>query len=178
MQISTPIGQFGSYSGELTVEEDSEKPLPRPKDPQLPFPLASSMLLHHVLLFDGKCLLCNRSVDFIVARDQREPPLFKFAAFQSEVGAELSRLYNIPTDNLDSVVMIHSNGEVFTHSAAALKVAQNLPLPWRLVGFIGMLFPRPLRDTVYNYIGRNRYRFFGTAETCRMPSPADKQRFL
>lgn len=127
-----------------------------------------------IILFDGVCNFCDASVQFIYARDPKAK--FGFAPLQSDFAK--ARLEELAFDGkgVDSVMLIE-NGKVYTHSTAALKIAQQLSFPWPLFA-IGWVVPRPLRDAVYNFIAKNRYRWFGKKEHCMMPTPALKSRFL
>lgn len=127
-----------------------------------------------VLLFDGVCNLCNSTVQFIL-RWERQPRL-RFAPLQSPEGeALLASIGEAPAD-LNSVLFIE-NGRCYHRSSAALRVARYLRFPWPLLyGFI--VVPPFLRDAVYGYVARNRYRWFGKQETCQIPTPALRARFL
>lgn len=129
---------------------------------------------HPVLLFDGVCNLCNSSVQFIIERDPRAH--FRFASLQSEEGqALLNRFEDRPAD-LSSVVLVQ-DGQLYSRSDAALRVARQLGRGWPLL-YALIVVPRPIRDAVYNWIARNRYRWFGKKEACMIPSPDLKSRFL
>ncbi len=132
----------------------------------------------HVILFDGVCNLCNSSVNFIIDRDRAGR--FKFAALQSDeavayLGITDSLGANDPA--LLQSVVLYENGRLYTKSTAALRIARHLDGGWPLFyGFI--VVPRPIRDAAYDIIARNRYRWFGECDACRLPTPALKQRFL
>jgi len=123
-----------------------------------------------VVLFDGVCNLCNGAVQFIIRRDLHAR--FQFAALQSEAAAKLLRTG--PT--LDSFVLMEGD-RVFTKSAAALRIARGLRFPWPLL-FIFWLIPRPLRDLVYDWVASHRYAWFGKRDSCMLPTPELRQRFL
>lgn len=127
-----------------------------------------------VVLFDGVCNLCNASVLFIIKRDRAAR--FRFAALQSGAAAALpaSAPHHGPVP--DSIVLVE-DGRVFTQSTAALRIARRLRFPWPvLYGLI--VVPRPLRDAVYAWIARNRYRWFGKRDACMLPTPELRARFL
>lgn len=128
-----------------------------------------------VILFDGVCNLCNASVDFIVRHDRRA--LYRFAPLQSRLAEELLAQHRSQADMLDSVVLVEPGGRVSTGSTAALRVARGLGFPWSLL-YALIILPRPVRDFVYGWIARNRYRWFGRRETCRIPTPEERARFL
>lgn len=130
--------------------------------------------MEHVVLYDGVCNLCNGSVQFILRNDPRGK--FRFAALQSEVGATLLAGFGMPADRLDTLVYLR-NGRLFTRSSAALHMARALRFPWPLLTVL-LVVPRPLRDTVYRWVARNRYRWFGKSDQCMVPSPDVRARFL
>nr|WP_163537055.1 thiol-disulfide oxidoreductase DCC family protein [Gracilibacillus sp. YIM 98692] len=126
-----------------------------------------------IILFDGVCNLCNQSVQFIMKRDPHHQ--FQFASLQSEKGQELITQYQIPSD-IDSILLLEDN-EYFTKSTAALKIAKILNSPLRYFYFC-IIFPRIIRDWLYDLIANNRYKLFGKNTTCMIPKPGDKDRFL
>ncbi len=127
-----------------------------------------------IILFDGVCNLCNGSVNFIIERDPQQR--FRFAALQSDFGRELLRRHHLRPDHLESIVLIE-NERVFTDSTAALRIAKQLRWPWPIF-FGGILMPPFMRDAVYRWIARNRYRWFGKQESCRIPTPELRRLFL
>lgn len=127
-----------------------------------------------IVLFDGVCNLCNGAVQFIIANDRTDT--VKFASLQSEAGKTLLLKYNLPTENFSSFVVI-LNRKVYLRSSASLKLASYLRGLWRLLAVL-WIFPRFLRDAVYNLIAKNRYKWFGQKTECMMPTPALKARFL
>lgn len=127
-----------------------------------------------ILLFDGDCNVCNASVDFVIARDPQAR--FRFASLQSDVAARLLEQAGAPADLPDSVVLLDEAG-VHTRSDAAIRVAGRLGPPWSLLT-VARIVPRPLRDRVYAWVARNRYRWFGRQSACRLPTPELRARFL
>jgi predicted DCC family thiol-disulfide oxidoreductase YuxK len=127
-----------------------------------------------VLLFDGVCNLCNSSVQFVLKRDLRER--FLFASLQSEAGQELMKAHGLDPASLNTVVLIDQD-KAYTRSSAGLQVCKYLGFPWSLMG-VFWIVPAALRNWVYNWIARNRYRWFGKQEYCMMPTPEYKARFL
>lgn len=127
-----------------------------------------------LILFDGICNLCSGAVQFVIRRDGRAR--FRFAALQSAAAkaalASVGGLGTLP----DSIVVLH-RGRLRTKSAAALAIARGLRFPWPLLT-IFWLVPYPLRDLVYDWIAKNRYRWFGKTEQCWVPTPALRARFL
>jgi len=126
-----------------------------------------------VLLFDGVCNLCNGAVDFVL-RHERAPTL-RFAALQSAAGVELLRAHGL-SEALETMVLVEA-GRASVRSTAALRAARHLRAPWSWA-FALLLLPRPLRDGVYRIVARNRLRWFGERETCRVPTPELRARFL
>ena len=127
-----------------------------------------------VILFDGVCNLCNGFVQFVIEHDRTGR--FKFASLQSDVAREF--LKEAPADfrNTDSVILLE-NGKFYQQSTAALRILRHLAAPWSwLYAFI--ILPAFLRDIVYAFIARNRYRWFGQQESCMLPTPELKGRFL
>jgi predicted DCC family thiol-disulfide oxidoreductase YuxK len=126
------------------------------------------------VLFDGVCNLCNGAVRFIVRRDPAGR--FRFAPLQSEAGRAALREAGAPAGELESIVLIEA-GHAHFRSAAALRIARGLRFPWPLLA-LGLAIPPFLRDPLYDFIARRRYRWFGRRESCELPSPALKDRFL
>lgn len=129
---------------------------------------------HALVLFDGVCNLCNNSVNFIIDRDPAA--YFKFAALQDEAVKPLLTRYALSSEYLDSLVLVEA-GQCYRHSTAALRIARKLKGGWPLFYAI-IALPRPVRDVAYKWIARNRYRFFGKRDTCRIPTPELRARFL
>jgi len=127
-----------------------------------------------VILFDGVCNLCNASVQFVLLRDKKD--YFQFASLQSDYGQQLLQKHNLPTQNFDSFVLVENN-VVYSQSTAALRVAKHLSGAWKLM-YAFIIVPSFLRNIVYNFIGKNRYKWFGKQEECMMPKPEWKQKFL
>jgi len=123
-----------------------------------------------IVLFDGVCNLCNGAVKFILARDPRGR--FRFASLQSNVARRLLH----GDASLESIVLIEA-GTTYTKSAAALRIARGLRFPWPSL-YALVAVPRPLRDWVYNWVARNRYRWFGKRDMCAVPTPQLRGRFL
>jgi predicted DCC family thiol-disulfide oxidoreductase YuxK len=126
-----------------------------------------------IILFDGVCNLCNNSVQFIIKHDQKG--YFKFASLQSDAGMALADGHQIP-ENVDSILLV-KEGEVYTESSAIVRIAKHLDGVWKLAA-AAWIIPRPLRNKLYRYIAKNRYRWFGRQNECMLPSPSLKERFL
>jgi predicted DCC family thiol-disulfide oxidoreductase YuxK len=127
-----------------------------------------------IVLYDGVCGLCSRLVQWILKHDPQGH--FRFAALQSELGQALLERYDLPTDDLDTFVLVQ-DGEAYTRSRGGLQVAAGLQGPWRALSALRAV-PRPLADWVYNRVAGNRYRIFGRSEACMLPPPEVRARFL
>jgi predicted DCC family thiol-disulfide oxidoreductase YuxK len=129
---------------------------------------------HPVILFDGVCNLCNRSVQFIIKHDPKG--LFRFAALQSDFGQEQLTLHGFNTGPLLSVVLL-INGKAYDKSRAALEIARRLSGLWPLM-YVFIIVPPFIRDFIYNRISANRYKWFGRQDECMIPTPNLKSRFM
>lgn len=136
---------------------------PAPNDTQQP-----------VVIFDGVCGLCNRSVDFIMKYDRQQQ--FVFAPNQSEAAQKLLQAGGIDAFDVDTIYL-YDNETFYKKSTAALRIASTLPWPWKAAS-VARLVPAPARDKVYELVAENRYRWFGKRETCRIPTPDERSRFL
>ncbi|HEX3742820.1 MAG TPA: thiol-disulfide oxidoreductase DCC family protein [Bryobacteraceae bacterium] len=123
-----------------------------------------------IVLFDGVCNLCNGFVQFVLARDPARR--FRFASLQSAAADRLLR-DKLPPET----VVLMEGGRIYLKSTAALRIARGLSFPWPL--FYGLMaIPRPVRDAVYDWVARHRYRWFGRREQCLLPTPELRSRFL
>ncbi|MDQ0208323.1 thiol-disulfide oxidoreductase DCC family protein [Alkalicoccobacillus murimartini] len=125
-----------------------------------------------IILFDGVCNLCNKGVDFIIKRDQNK--YYYFCSIQSEKGQKLMETYAI--GDVDSMIVIE-NDQAYTHSDAVLKIVRKLPLRWRVL-LLAYVIPRSWREKLYQLIAKHRYRFFGKASACRLPTAEERAQFL
>ncbi len=126
-----------------------------------------------ILLYDGECGLCARSVRFLLSRD-REGRL-RYAALQGEVGRRLLSAVGIESD-LSTMVLIE-DGAGYVRSTGMLRACQYLPAPWRWATWL-LIVPRPLRDWCYRVVARNRYRWFGRGDACGLATEEEMARFL
>ncbi len=132
------------------------------------------MKTRKIILFDGICNLCNQSVQFVIEHDKKNQ--FQFASLQSDFGQNFLKENNLDATQFDSVVFIEDD-KFYTKSSAALKISKYLDGITSLLT-IFMIVPKPLRDVVYSFIAKNRYRWFGKQESCWLPSPELKAKFL
>jgi predicted DCC family thiol-disulfide oxidoreductase YuxK len=126
-----------------------------------------------VLLYDGPCTLCQRSVRFILKREQE--PRLNFSSLDSDIGKQLQEEYGIPS-GVDAVVLIDEAGATWG-SDAAFRVCSYLKLPWRLLAGLRHL-PSPPFQALYGFIARRREKWFGRTQDCPLPDPAVAERFL
>ncbi len=127
-----------------------------------------------VVLFDGVCQFCDRSVRFLLPRD-REGRL-RFAALQSHAGRELLERFHLPADALETMVLVEGD-RAFTKSTAVLRVLRLLPGAWPALSVL-MGIPKPLRDRFYDWFAAHRYQWFGRRDSCFVPTPELRHRFL
>ncbi len=128
-----------------------------------------------IILFDGVCNLCNGAVQFVIERDKND--VFRFAALQSEVGQKLVKERGIDTETIDSIILIEPNVAYYTKSTAALKIAEDLNGFWSTTS-IFLWIPEGIRNIVYDFIAKNRYKWYGKKQECMIPTPELKNKFL
>lgn len=126
-----------------------------------------------VIFFDGYCGLCNGFVDFILKIDKEAK--FKFSPLQSEFAAQ--RLPEAYTKDLKSVVYLDDKNNLYTKSEAVMKILSDIGGVWKSA-LVGKLLPESLRDHAYNMVAENRYKLFGKKDTCRLPTPEERTRFI
>ncbi|GGH55999.1 hypothetical protein GCM10008014_26160 [Paenibacillus silvae] len=129
---------------------------------------------HPIVLVDGVCHFCQGLTKWIIKRDPKGK--YHFASLQSDVAKGLLEKGGLSTDSMDTFVLIE-DGKYYTRSTAALRLAKGLKFPYPL--FYGLIIvPKFIRNAVYNWVARNRYRWFGKDEACMLPTPETKERFL
>jgi predicted DCC family thiol-disulfide oxidoreductase YuxK len=129
---------------------------------------------HAVVVFDGECAFCNRWVDFLLRFDRKDR--FRFAARQSASGAAFAREAGLPETGVGSIVLAEGSG-IRVRSDAVLRMLELLGFPFSLARIFRVV-PAFVRDAVYDTIARNRVRWFGRMAACRLPSPAERHRFI
>jgi len=129
---------------------------------------------HPIVFFDGVCNLCNGAVQFIIARDRKN--VFYFASLQSDTAKEKLKPIGVEPEHVLSIVLL-SEGKAYQQSSAVLRIARKLSWPWP-VFYVLILIPPFIRDSIYRFIAHNRYRWFGKRESCWLPDPQLKSRFL
>lgn len=127
-----------------------------------------------VILFDGVCNLCNGAITFIIKRDKRNH--YRFAALESDIGTMYLQKHEINPMETDSIVLIRGE-KAYTKASAALRIARKMSGLWPLL-YLFIIIPKFISNTVYDYIARNRYQWFGKEESCMIPTPALRDKFL
>jgi predicted DCC family thiol-disulfide oxidoreductase YuxK len=127
-----------------------------------------------IILFDGVCNFCNGAVNFTIKRNKQNN--IRFAALQSDAGRKLVQQYDLPADDMRSFLFIE-NGKVYNRSTAALRVCRYLKGLWP-VCFGLMIVPSFIRNGIYDWIAKNRYKWFGERQECMIPTPEVRARFL
>lgn len=130
---------------------------------------------HTIVIFDGVCTLCNSAVDFLIRHDRTERLVF--GSFQSAEGQHVLQKFGL-TEPPDTIYVVHDE-RLYKESDAVMLLSGFLQ-PWylRVAGMCGRVVPRGIRDLLYRWVARNRYRWFGKKESCRLPTPEERKRFL
>jgi predicted DCC family thiol-disulfide oxidoreductase YuxK len=128
-----------------------------------------------LIIFDGFCVLCSRGVQWVLARDPGGAS--RFAAIQEPIPRALYRHYNLDADRFDTFMVI-ADGAAHLRWAGVLAAARTLPAPWRQLGALGRLVPNFIGDRIYDWVQRNRLRWFGGRDVCFAPTDAERRRFL
>ena len=127
-----------------------------------------------VILFDGVCNLCNNSIQFIIKRDKKQR--FLYASLQSDAAQSILLQFQSKNSDFDSIVLIE-NKKMYQKSTAILKIIKHLPSFWKL-NYAFIIVPKFIRDSVYTWLAKNRYKWFGKRETCMVPTKELKILFL
>ena len=128
-----------------------------------------------IILFDGVCNLCNSAVQFVIQHDEKD--VFRFVALQSDLGKEILNHIGINPKNIDSIILYEPGVAYYYKSSAALQIAQNLGSFWHL-GTIFRIIPTGISNQLYDFIAKNRYKWYGKNESCMIPTPELKSKFL
>jgi len=128
-----------------------------------------------IILFDGVCNFCNSTVLKIIKHDSKG--LFVFTSLQSKIGKEITNSLNIDTTKIDSIILFETENNFHIKSNAALRIMHLLGGFWKLTTIFKIL-PVSFRDSVYNYIAKNRYKWFGKKDNCMVPSEEIKSKFI
>lgn len=127
-----------------------------------------------IIIFDGNCVLCSASMQFILRQDRNR--IFRFLAAQTPLGAALYRHFGLDPAAQESIILLES-GQAYYKSDCAIRISGRLGLPWSLIK-AGAWLPEALRDPVYELIARNRFHWFGRRTSCFLPDPAEADRFI
>jgi predicted DCC family thiol-disulfide oxidoreductase YuxK len=125
-----------------------------------------------VLLFDGVCNFCNSIVNFLIKQDKKGT--ISYGSLQSEAGQQILQHFRLPAYSFESVVYV-KDGEAYQKSDAAIAIARDLGGVWKLA-VLAKFIPRRVRDALYEWIARNRYKWFGKKDQCMIPSPEVRRR--
>ena len=128
-----------------------------------------------LVLFDGVCNLCNASVVYIIQRDKKDT--FRFAPLQSDIGRKIIKQYDIDTTKIDSILLYSREKGIAYKSSAALQIASGLGFPQNLM-CVFFIVPPFIRNWVYDYIAKNRYKWFGMKDFCMIPTPKLQSKFI
>lgn len=128
-----------------------------------------------IILFDGVCNLCNRSINYIIARDKKDQ--FLFAPLQGTSAEKWIKERGIDTSKTDSIILIDPGVAYYTRSSAAIKIGQSFGGGWKLLGIFEWV-PTVIRDFFYDLVAKNRYRWFGRRDQCMIPTPQLQAKFL
>lgn len=130
---------------------------------------------YKIILFDGVCNLCNGAIQFMIKHDKKDA--FRYAALQSDIGQKLIAERHIDTEKIDSIVLIEPGVAYYTKSDAALQIGKHLK-GYSTISSLLLGIPRVIRDFVYDFIARNRYKWYGKKQECMIPTPELKAKFL
>ncbi|MFL9836014.1 thiol-disulfide oxidoreductase DCC family protein [Flavobacterium sp. ST-75] len=128
-----------------------------------------------IILFDGVCNLCDSTVQFIIKRDKKD--IFRFVALQSELGEEIIKHIGVDRSKTDSIILYEPGIAYYYKSEAAIKIASVLGGIYTLMNVFSIL-PKSLSNSIYDYIARNRYKWYGKKDECMIPTPEMKAKFL
>ena len=128
-----------------------------------------------LILFDGVCNLCSSSVQYVIERDLKNK--YVFAALQSDIGKEIIEKYKIDSSKTDSILLYRKDKGVVSKSTAALLIAKHLGFPTNLL-YVFLIVPAFIRNMVYDYVAKNRYKWYGKKESCWIPTPELKAKFI
>ena len=128
-----------------------------------------------IILFDGGCNLCTGAVQYIIKNDKKD--IFRFVALQSELGKEICNYIGIDQNKIDSIILYNPGVAYYYKSSAVLEIIQDLGGIYNLL-IIFKILPEKLRNYIYDYIAKNRYKWYGKKESCMIPTPELKTKFL
>ncbi len=128
----------------------------------------------YIIFYDGICGLCNQSIQFIIRHDNKE--IFRFASLDSEFAKSHLKSNYIKTENIDTIILMVNN-KSYLYSEAILKIFSLLGFPYKIL-LIGFILPKSIRDWIYKWIARNRYKIWGKYDSCPLPTEHQRKLFL
>lgn len=134
----------------------------------------NTIINKNIILFDGVCNLCSAFLNFVYLNNPKAN--FTFAWLQSSKARELLDSFNSLDKDIDSIIYIEQN-RLYYKSSAAIRIFRQLRFPWPVL-WLGIILPKPLRDWIYDFVARNRYKWFGKKDHCFIPSGDLTKRFL
>lgn len=137
--------------------------------------LAMTAANKKIILFDGVCNLCNGAVQFIISHDKKD--IFRFVALQSELGIGICNYIGVDQNKIDSIILYQPGVAYYYKSSAVLEIGKDLGGIYSLA-LIFKIFPEKFRNYIYDYIAKNRYKWYGKKESCMIPTPELKAKFL
>lgn len=129
---------------------------------------------HPIILFDGVCNFCNGAINFVLKQDKKK--IFRFATLQSEAGQKILQQYHLATNDFESFILIDKD-KIYKKSSATLRVLNQLPWHWKELQ-IFWIVPVFIRNAIYDFIAKNRYKWFGQKDQCMIPTAEMKSRFI
>lgn len=129
----------------------------------------------NIILFDGVCNLCNATVQLLIKRDNKD--LFRFVALQSDLGKQITKHIGVDTSKTDSIILYEPGIAYHIKGDAAIEIAKSIGGIYMLLGLFSP-FPNWLKNGVYDFVAKNRYRWFGKKDNCMIPTPEIKSKFL
>lgn len=127
-----------------------------------------------ILLFDGVCNLCDGLVQYVIKHDKKD--IFRFDSLQSENGMAILKHLGVDPEKMDSMVVYVPGKAYYVQSDAALEIGKHVG--WKIPAVLAQVFPKSLRDAVYRYVARNRYKWYGKKDQCMLPTPEIRAKFL
>jgi len=128
-----------------------------------------------VILFDGVCNLCNNAVQTVIEHDKNDT--FRYASLQSDFGMQLAKEVGVDTSKVDSIILVDETYDHWTKSCAAIHIAKDMKGAYTLLS-VFFILPKFLRDPFYDFIAKNRYKWWGKQESCWLPTPELQAKFL
>ncbi len=129
---------------------------------------------NNIILFDGVCNFCNYWVNFVIKNNKKNN--LKFSALQGIAAKEILVKFGLNTTNLTSVILVKDD-KIYTQSSAVFYISKELNWPWKIL-YAFLIIPKFIRDFIYNLFAKNRYKWFGKKETCRIPTKEEREKFI